>query len=78
MKTNANAKGVEEFIAPLDNPVLWSALYHGQSAPFVHDEIEAFGYNQPGVRKAGWSFVQALLQTCKGDLPFTDLDVSLC
>ena len=57
---------VEEFIAPLDNIALWSSLYHGQSAPFIGDELEAFGYNQPAVRRAGWVFLQGLLRSCRG------------
>lgn len=68
MQNTEDTKKVDEFIAPLDNTALWSSLYHGQSAPFVQDEMEAFGYNQPGVRKAAWSFMQVLLRTCKGEL----------
>ncbi|KAJ3553232.1 hypothetical protein NM688_g3725 [Phlebia brevispora] len=65
---NEDAKKVDEFVSPLDNLALWSSLYHTQFAPFVQDEIEAFGYNQPGVRKAAWGFAQVLLRTCKASL----------
>jgi len=35
--------------------------------PFVNMD-EAFGYNQPGVRKACWSLLQTILRTCKAHL----------
>ena len=66
VRSTEDAKKLEEFIAPLDNLALWSTLYHAQSAPFIQDEVEAFGHNQPGVRKAAWTLLQELLQTYKG------------
>ncbi|EKM56485.1 uncharacterized protein PHACADRAFT_92839 [Phanerochaete carnosa HHB-10118-sp] len=69
-------KAAEGFISPLDNIALWSALYSGQHPPFVQDdEFEAFGWNQPGVRKACWGAVQALLKSHKGH--FHGLEQSL-
>ncbi|KAH9932237.1 uncharacterized protein B0H18DRAFT_1083328 [Fomitopsis serialis] len=52
-----------EFVAPFANPALWTALYHAQVPPFV--EVESFGWNQPGVRRAAWSLLQTALRTCK-------------
>ncbi|KAF7796133.1 hypothetical protein EIP86_007306 [Pleurotus ostreatoroseus] len=63
-----DTKSVDSMIASMDNIALWSSLYHGPSAPFLTDEMEAFGYNQPGVRKAAWALIQVLLQTCKSSL----------
>lgn len=58
---------VEAFLKPLDNAALWSALYSGQHAPFVDDDdFESFGWNQPGVRRACWGTLQALLKLHKG------------
>ena len=54
------------FLKPLDNVALWSALYHAQHAPFLEDDFDAFGWNQPGVRRACWNSVQALLRIHKG------------
>ncbi len=53
---------------PLDNLALWTALYHGEFATFVHDELESFGLGQPGVRRAAWTFLQALLRRCQDSL----------
>ena len=52
----------EEFIRPLDDPALWTALHHSQTAPFVQDEMESFGFNQPGVRRSAWAFLLAVIQ----------------
>lgn len=65
VRNTEDTKTVDDFVAPLDNLALWSSLYHGQSAPFVQDDMEAFGCNQPGVRKAAWAFAQVFLRTCK-------------
>ncbi|GBE89079.1 hypothetical protein SCP_1500820 [Sparassis crispa] len=56
----------EELLAPFSNPVLWSALYHLQTPPFV--QVQSAGYGQPNVRKAAWSLLQTLLRTCRGHL----------
>lgn len=53
-----------EFVALLSNLGMWSALHHSQTPPFV--DIEGFGFNQPGVRKAAWSLLQTVLHTNKG------------
>ncbi|KZT68385.1 hypothetical protein DAEQUDRAFT_727954 [Daedalea quercina L-15889] len=52
-----------EFVAPFANPALWTLLYHAQTPPFV--EVESFGWNQPGVRRAAWSLLQTTLGSCK-------------
>ncbi|KAI0790522.1 hypothetical protein C8Q75DRAFT_762281 [Abortiporus biennis] len=62
------SKETEEFIVNLDNAAIWSALHPNRTAPFLPAEIESFGWSQPGVRKAAWTFLQTLLQTCKGAL----------
>ena len=68
---SADEAAVTAFLKPLDNIALWSALYHGQHAPFLDDDFEAFGWNQPGVRRACWTAIQALLRVHKGRLtPF--------
>lgn len=56
---------LEEFVKPIDNIALWSALYYGQLAPFVNDEMEAFGFNQPGVRRSAWAFLFSVLKNCR-------------
>jgi hypothetical protein len=57
------------------DPILWSALYHGKDLPwYEHDdhdeadtqELEAFGYAQPAVRRASWTLLQMLLIKAKG------------
>ncbi|KAI0075975.1 hypothetical protein K474DRAFT_1645833 [Panus rudis PR-1116 ss-1] len=58
---------VKEYLALFDNAALWTALYHGRHAPYL-SEIEAFGWNQPNVRKATWSFLQILIRTRKEHL----------
>ncbi|GJE86513.1 hypothetical protein PsYK624_025930 [Phanerochaete sordida] len=69
LQLSQDEKAAEEFIGPLENIALWTALYSGQHPPFIHDdEFEAFGWNQPGVRRACWAAVQALLRTYKGRL----------
>ncbi|KAH9835414.1 uncharacterized protein C8Q71DRAFT_765758 [Rhodofomes roseus] len=55
-----------EFLAPFANPALWTLLYHAQNPPFV--EVESFGWIQPGVRRAAWSLLQSVLETCKDRL----------
>lgn len=62
-----------DFVAPLANPALWTVLHHAQTPPFVN--IESFGWNQPGVRRAAWSLLQTVLAKCKGWLPSV-LDMS--
>ena len=64
-----DTEAITKFIAPFENQELWSALYHAQFAPFLHDDVEALGYNQPVVRRTAWSFVQSLLRSCKGQWP---------
>lgn len=76
VRNTEDTKTVDDFVAPLDNLALWSSLYHGQSAPFVPDDMEAFGYNQPGVRKAAWAFAQVLLRTCKCKSRFYRMSLS--
>ncbi|KZT00638.1 uncharacterized protein LAESUDRAFT_708574 [Laetiporus sulphureus 93-53] len=56
----------DKFLSPLGNPALWSALYHGQTPPFV--QFESIGYSQPGVRRAAWSLLQTLLGACEDHL----------
>lgn len=53
-----------DFVTPFANPALWSVLYHAQNAPFV--DVESFGWNQPGVRRAAWSLLQVVLAKCQG------------
>lgn len=50
--------------ALLDNPLLWTSLYYGRRAPFGPQDmdIDAFGHEQPGVRRVAWSVVLALLR----------------
>ncbi|KAI0715705.1 hypothetical protein C8Q72DRAFT_891767 [Fomitopsis betulina] len=55
-----------DFVTPFANPALWSVLYHAQNAPFV--DVESFGWNQPGVRRAAWSLLQVVLAKCQGDI----------
>ncbi|KAI0341369.1 hypothetical protein BDW22DRAFT_1358876 [Trametopsis cervina] len=57
---------LDEFIKPLDNLALWSALYHGQDAPFAPEAAQAFGFAQPGVNRAAWAFLLAVIQKCGG------------
>ncbi len=61
------SKAIESMISPLDNAALWSSLHFAQAVPFLPPEIEGFGWNQPGVRKAAWSFLLCLLRSYKGD-----------
>ncbi|TCD68845.1 hypothetical protein EIP91_009559 [Steccherinum ochraceum] len=61
-------KQIEEFISPLDNPALWTALHSSQNAPFVTAEIQSFGWNQPGVRKSAWSLIETIMSTCKAHI----------
>lgn len=55
-----------EIVNSLDNVALWSSLFYGQHAPFLHDEMDSFGWNQPGVRKACWNLLQILLKNHSG------------
>lgn len=72
-----NDKAMEEFLSPLDNIALWSALYSGQHPPFVQDdEFEAFGWSQPGVRRSCWVVIQELLKLFKG--PFQSKCSIIC
>ncbi|OCH91295.1 hypothetical protein OBBRIDRAFT_887096 [Obba rivulosa] len=64
-RTEQNAIKPEDF-RPFNNAVLWSALYHAKTPPFIR--IEAFGFNQPGVRRAAWALVQTLLRASKDNL----------
>ncbi|KAI0634826.1 hypothetical protein C8Q77DRAFT_1277694 [Trametes polyzona] len=57
---------IDEFLAPLANPALWSSLYHGQNPPFA--DSEGFGFGQPVVRRSAWSLLQTVLQRCRGHL----------
>jgi hypothetical protein len=57
---------MEAFLKPLNNPVLWSALHHAQDAPFVHDHVPAFGFNQPSVRRAAWLFLAPIVRDSQG------------
>jgi E3 ubiquitin-protein ligase listerin len=57
---------VEAFLKPLDNMALWSALYPAQHPSFVDNDFEAFGWGQPGVRRACWGTVQTLLKIYRG------------
>ncbi|CAL1708694.1 unnamed protein product [Somion occarium] len=60
-------KEISKFLSLFDNAALWTSLYYGEMAPFV-PEIVAFGWNQPGVRRSAWSFLQTLLRTFKSHL----------
>ncbi|TFK41660.1 hypothetical protein BDQ12DRAFT_678315 [Crucibulum laeve] len=56
----------EDTLSFLSNPVLWTALHHAESCPWV--EIENFGFSQPIVRKSAWGLVQTLLVSQKTQL----------
>jgi hypothetical protein len=51
------------------NPEFWSILYPGKLPPYMGDSVsndpadgfEAFGMNQPGIRRAGWTLVHLLV-----------------
>lgn len=69
-RAEQNQNATEDFLTPFSNPALWSTLYHARTPPFV--PVEAFGFSQPGVRRAAWSLVQTLLRvTSKGKHYFT-------
>lgn len=55
-----------EIVNSLDNMALWSSLFYGQHTPFLYDEMDSFGWNQPGVRKACWNLLQILLKNHSG------------
>lgn len=61
---NEEAK-LADFIRPLGHPALWTALCHAQRAPFAPDDVESFGFNQPGVRRSAWAFLLAVVQNCR-------------
>lgn len=65
-ESGQSEKGTAEFLSQFDNELIWSALYHGKTAPFT-SELSALGYEQPGVRRSAWSFLQVLLRTFKGN-----------
>ncbi|KAI0084737.1 hypothetical protein BDY19DRAFT_969852 [Irpex rosettiformis] len=53
------------FVKPLENPLLWSSLYHAQNAPFIlsdgDEKVQAIGWDQPAVRRAAWSFLYSII-----------------
>lgn len=49
------------------NPALWTSLNIRPRSPWLEEsDIESFGYAQPGVRKAAWGLVLALLNSAEG------------
>jgi hypothetical protein len=60
------------------NPEFWSILYPGKVPPYMGDPIdndpaegfEAFGLNQPGIRRAGWTLVHLLAANHLGERHF--------
>ncbi len=65
-----DGKKLEEFVRPLENPLLWSTLYHAQHAPFVHEDVQALGYGQPAVRRAAWSFLTFIVSNATSKCDF--------
>ncbi|EIW55564.1 ubiquitin-protein ligase RKR1 [Trametes versicolor FP-101664 SS1] len=65
-KASEGTPAIEDFLAPLANPALWSSLYHGTMPPFA--DTDSYGFGQPVVRRSAWSLLQTLLQRCKGHL----------
>jgi len=60
----------------LSNPEFWSILYPGKLPPYMGVSVddnnhangfEAFGMNQPGVRRAGWTLVHLLASNQLGE-----------
>lgn len=64
--TRKDVMNRKEIVNSLDNVALWSSLFHGQHAPFLHDEMDSFGWDQPGVRKACWNLLQIILKNHSG------------
>ncbi|EIN09055.1 hypothetical protein PUNSTDRAFT_102600 [Punctularia strigosozonata HHB-11173 SS5] len=54
----------------LSNPALWTALYHGRQSPALddHEDLVAFGFEQPGVRRAAWGLLSVLLRSAKHEV----------
>ncbi|EMD34704.1 hypothetical protein CERSUDRAFT_116892 [Gelatoporia subvermispora B] len=52
-----------EEVGAFGNTAVWSSLYYGRTPPFV--PVEAFGWNQPVVRRAAWATVQTVLRVSK-------------
>ncbi|KAH9887215.1 hypothetical protein C8Q73DRAFT_713250 [Cubamyces lactineus] len=65
-KVSDTTPGVDEFLSPCTNIVLWTSLYHGKAPPFV--DTEGFGYGQPVVRRSAWSLLQVLVQKFKAHM----------
>ncbi len=63
----------EDLLTFFSNPALWTALHPAETSPWM--EVESFGWNQPNVRKAGWSLLQVLINSHKGSptVPFQSL-----
>ena len=66
----ANLSTPQPLIDLLKSSHIWSALYHGPSAPFLprilNKTTEPLGANQPPVRRSAWMMLLSLLKHRKG------------